>query len=526
MKTKEGRKYSDEHVLKAIDAVRKGASQFAAAKKYGIPRSTLFNKFSGKTPIGKTSGPGTVLSTKEEELIEKWLLCLADRGFPVVKQQLLHSVQVYLNSNGRKTPFTNNFPGVKWYNKFLKRHPIISKRISQTLTKPRAAITETNLRYWHADVYKYCAENNLLEALNDPTRVFNMDEKGFIITPKGEVVLARRGQKAVYNRTQNDEKENVTALLGGNAAGMRTPPMLVYPYKRMPSNILLHLPANWSVGISDSGWQTQLTFLDYIRNVFSKWLSDEKIKLPVILFIDGHKSHISLTLSDFCSAHQIELVALYPNATHIVQPMDVVVFKPLNASWEVKVKDWKIENQFARVEKKDVAPILNESIMSIDYAGLLKKGFERCGLFPFIADNINFSRLVPVVTEITGDIFFDDDNAAKPEPMESEQEEGAANRLNILEGLIEPSYLDLFRASEEEWKGPVEYSALYSIWKKLSVAAVAFNSVDDQEVMEIDIEAIDTTPTENHQNIGTQVFIVGENGELLSSNGMFKIVAR
>lgn len=111
------------------------------------------------------------------------------------------------------------------------------------------------------------------------------------MTPKNEVVLARRGQKAVYNRSGNDEKECVTALLGGNAAGMQTPPMLVYPYKRMPFNILLNLPQKWTVGISDNGWQTQKTFYDYISDVFCKWLSATNIKLPIILFIDGHKLH-------------------------------------------------------------------------------------------------------------------------------------------------------------------------------------------------------------------------------------------
>lgn len=223
------------------------------------------------------------------------------------------------------------------------------------MIKSRADVTSNHLKTWHAEVYKYCEDNNLLEALNDPTRIFNVDEKGFIMTPKNEVVFAIKGQKTVYNRTQNDDKECLTALLGGNGAGMRTPPMLVYPNKRMPSNILLHLPANWSVGISDNGWQTQQTFFDYIKDVFCKWLIDAKIKLPVILFIDGHKSHISLTLSDFCSAHQIELVALYPNAAHIIQPMDVVVFKSLGAFWDIKVKDWKIANQFAKINKKDIA---------------------------------------------------------------------------------------------------------------------------------------------------------------------------
>lgn len=267
--------------------------------------------------------------------------------------------------------------------------------MSQNLTPNRAAITKDQIKFWHDEVYKYCKDNDMLDILNDSSRVFNMDEKGFVLTPKNEVVLARRGDKAVYNRSKNDEKECVTALLGGNAAGKQTPPMIVLPYKRMPSNVLHHLPANWSVGISDRGWQTQATFYDYMSNVFHKWLLEENMKLPVILFIDGHKSHIYLTLSEFCASNQIELVALFPNSTHVIQrqPMDVTVFKPLNESWMNEVNVWKLKHEYAKIEKKDVAPILNEAIKNTEYATHLEKGFRKCGLFPFNFDNIDLSRL-------------------------------------------------------------------------------------------------------------------------------------
>ncbi|XP_037047986.1 uncharacterized protein LOC119082540 [Bradysia coprophila] len=357
-------------------------------------------------------------------------------------------------------------------------------------------------------------------------RVFNMDEKGFILSPKNEVVLAKRGQRAVYNRSQNDEKECVTALLGGNAAGIQTPPMLVYAYKRMPSNILLNLPADWSVGISDNGWQTQNTFMDYISNVFCKWLTESNIKLPVILFIDGHKSHISLTLSEFCSAHQIELVALYPNATHIIQPMDVVVFKPLGAAWEIKLKDWKINHEFAKIDKKDIAPILSESIKAVDYAGLLQTGFKRCGLFPFDVANINFSRLLPPTTnDISEDQLLNDDDSTEPNPVESKQR--VLDKLKIFEELIEPTVLNMFRSCRGDWNGPIEYTALYTLWWKLYTDTTAFISMEDEEaIMIIDVETSNSemcAPSNERQH-NTEVFIVGDNGQLLNCDGTQVIV--
>lgn len=100
-----------------------------------------------------------------------------------------------------------------------------------------------------------------------------------------EVVLVQGGDKAVYSRSKNDEKECVSALLGGNASGKMTPPMIIHALKRMPSTVLANNPAKWAVGISESVWQTQQTFHDYMVNIFHKWLLEEKIRLPVIVFI-------------------------------------------------------------------------------------------------------------------------------------------------------------------------------------------------------------------------------------------------
>lgn len=456
--------YTQEDLNSALNDIKKGCSMYGTAKKYGIPRATLSNKIFGRSPLGKKSGPATILTADEETIIEKWMFGLAVRGFPVTKNQLLYSIQMYLNINKRVTPFPNNVPGRRWYDNFRERHPLISEKISQNLTASRAAITEEKLRNWHSDINKYCERENILDILEDPTRIFNMDEKGFILTPNNEIVLVRRGDKAVYNRSKNDEKECVTALLGGSAAGLATPPMMIHSFKRMPAGILQNNPENWSVGISDSGWQTQVTFFDYITKIFYKFLVDQKIKFPVILFIDGHKSHVSLALSDFCSEKKIELIALYPNSTHLTQPMDVGVFKPLNSSWEKTAKQWRIKEKFAKIERKDIAGILKDAIDGINYTALLKTAFRKSGLYPFNVDNIDFTRILPEVgSEDTPDQLWNGATLGENEVVPKV----AVRALQHLETLIGDKVVDLFRLSADIWGGDKEYAALFTIWKKM-----------------------------------------------------------
>ena len=48
----------------------------------------------------------------------------------------------------------------------------------------------------------------------------------------------------------NNEKENVTLLVTGNAAGQIVPPLLMFNYTRIPLEIYEKMPPGWSYGTS------------------------------------------------------------------------------------------------------------------------------------------------------------------------------------------------------------------------------------------------------------------------------------
>jgi hypothetical protein len=121
------------------------------------------------------------------------------------------------------------------------------------------------------------------------------------------------------------------------------PPMVEFKYERVPSVIINELPNRWAFGRTESGWMTSATFFEYIANIFHPWLINQKITLPVVLFVDGHSSHLTYSLSEFCSENGIHLVALHPNATHIIQSMDVAVFRPLKVYWKQAVRLFKVK---------------------------------------------------------------------------------------------------------------------------------------------------------------------------------------
>lgn len=127
--------------------------------------------------------------------------------------------------------------------------------------------------------------------MNDPRRVFNTDESAFFLQPKSGRVLVRKGEKNVYN-SSGDDKENLTVLITANAAGDLAPPMIVFPYERLPTLIANSVPKGWAIGRSETGWMCAKTFYEYVCNVFNPWLDKNNVPKPIVFFLDGHRSHM------------------------------------------------------------------------------------------------------------------------------------------------------------------------------------------------------------------------------------------
>lgn len=440
-------KYSEESMANALSDVRNGMSYRAASKKHCIPRITLMRKHKRNLPAKTKMGPATAFSEEQENMLVHWIITMAKAGFPVSKETLLFSVKKLATEFSVKFGGKTN-PGRKWYNLFRARHPNISIRTSQNLTSSRGLVSEVDISNWFQEVKNYLDQNKLTSILNDPQRVFNTDETAFFVNPKPGKVLAQKGSKNIYTSAGSDEKENITVLLTANAAGQLAPPMVVYRFVRIPQNIVAAVPKEWAIGRSENGWMTQQLFYEFICNIFLPWVKKENIPLPVIFFMDGHTSHVSLPLSKFCSKNGIELIALYPNATHLLQPMDVAVFHTMKTVWRQKVQEWRMENEGKQVGKADFPKVL-EGVLPYVTPKILENGFKKCGLVPWDPNQIK--------------IPTQPDNASKLFNSELEK------FFKLLEKEVGEEKIHAFKETKENWDGATEDKSLYELWKKTKI---------------------------------------------------------
>lgn len=260
--------YTEEELINAVSSIlNKEKSLNQVSKETGILKSTLSTKVNKKVPIKRKMGPNTILSVTEEDKIVKWILAKAKVGFPVHPDNIKDSIQKILKSCPRKNPFNDDRPGKKWFISFLNRHQEIGKRHTEIIFKARAAVTEKSIRLWFNNLYSFLNEEKCLDILNDGRRIINCDETGIQLCPKTGNVLGPKKMNNFYQIAQNNEKENITVLCTYSADGSILPPMIIYPYKRLPNYIYQTVPEHWGIGRSDSGWMVSATFFEYIANI-------------------------------------------------------------------------------------------------------------------------------------------------------------------------------------------------------------------------------------------------------------------
>jgi hypothetical protein len=86
------------------------------------------------------------------------------------------------------------------------------------------------------------------------------------------------------------------------------------------------------ISSSSSGWSNNKIGLTWLEQVFDRY-TKQRAGRRRLLILDGHGSHITREFIEYCDRHRILLMILPPHSTHTLQPLDVVLFKPLSQAY-------------------------------------------------------------------------------------------------------------------------------------------------------------------------------------------------
>lgn len=371
--------YSAETLELAMEDVRQGRRSFReASENYNIPRSTISDKLREKHP--RHQGGQTALTADDERFLSEGIAKFAEWGFPLTRADIQDVIKSYLDRKGvRITKFKENKPGEDWFYRFIKRNNSLTERLAQNIKRVRAGVDrESIVNYF----------TNLRETLQGipATNIVNYDETNMSDDPGRVKVLCRRGSKRV-ERIMDSSKSSISIMMAISASGQLLPPYTVYK--------ATHLYPTWVEGgvegayynRTKSGWFDGPTFEDWFDKIALPYLKN--LEGPKVLIGDNLASHVSLHVLQECQQYNIQFVLLPPNATHLLQPLDVAFFAPLKKKWRTVLGEWKATNkgcipksEFPRIFKRtltEIQPTMEQNI---------KSGFRACGIFPLNPDAV------------------------------------------------------------------------------------------------------------------------------------------
>ncbi|CAG4938602.1 unnamed protein product [Parnassius apollo] len=132
-------------------------------------------------------------------------------------------------------------------------------------------------------------------------------------------------------------------------------------------------------------------FYNYIEKVLIPSLGEER---PVLIVYDGHSTHVHVRVVELALRNRITILKLPPHTSHLLQPLDIAVFKSFKSIWDAKLVEWQRRNVGTKMPKKVFAPALADTWRETN-PNIIKSGFRKAGIFPFNAHVIPVDKYDP-----------------------------------------------------------------------------------------------------------------------------------
>lgn len=366
-----------------------------AAKLFGVPESTLRDRTLGLQSVpdekeGFLSNPGpapTFSKTEESDLVAH-ADYMSTIGYGYSKKEFLRLATDYALSLGKKSESDPEF-GISWFERFKARNPQLTLVKPQKLSIQRAkATSEPVLKAYFTELENVLTSNGLLD---QPANIWNLDETGIVTEHSPTNVLCLKGNKP--QAISSSRGKTVTIIAGGNAAGNRIPPFYVFPGKRWMDDLLQDASPGSKGTVTESGWSNSMVFLHYMEHHFLKHVPTSA--LPTLVMLDGHKSHVNLTLRDWGKEHNIVFFLLPPHTSHVTQPLDVGCFGPLKKAYYTECQAFLRSIPGLQINRYNVAKLSSKAYNKALTPDNLIASFKKTGIYPLQRHAITPEKTAP-----------------------------------------------------------------------------------------------------------------------------------
>ena len=184
-------------------------------------------------------------------------------------------------------------------------------------------------------------------------------------------------------------RELITVLECIYAGGRVIPPLIIYKGKHQYHGwheFTENLDCKgYQFANSLKGWTNRGIGLAWVEHFNKSTRLYTKGSAYRLLILDGHDSHGTIEFIEFCISNRIVLYVLPSNATHLLQPLDVGIFGPLQKAYG-KYFDNVIRYGNTGIRKASFLPILVKSRAAAFTTDNIISSFRKCGIVPLMPE--------------------------------------------------------------------------------------------------------------------------------------------
>jgi hypothetical protein len=354
------------------------------AAKYNVDRSTLSRRHQGsQAPRQARTLQKLVLNPQQELELVRYIERLTERGLPPTREMIRNFSSEVAHQELSES----------WVTRFIHRHEIhpISKWTTAMDRTRHLADSESKYQLYFELLHQKMTEYKL-----EARDIYNMGEKGFLtgMIGRSKRIFSRRTweKKEATASLQDGSREFLTLLACCCADGSALPPGLIYAAATngaTRSAWVEDIKAGEHqvfISSSPSGWSNNEICLAWLEQVFNRYTKQRAGRWR-LLIVDGHGPHITMEFIEYCDRHRILVMILPPHSTHTLQPLDVVLFKPLSQAYSNELTNHLYKAQgLIPIKTGDFLPLFWSAWISSFTESLILKSFQATGIWPMDAN--------------------------------------------------------------------------------------------------------------------------------------------
>ncbi|KFY31266.1 hypothetical protein V493_01258 [Pseudogymnoascus sp. VKM F-4281 (FW-2241)] len=339
------------------------------ARKFNVNRETLRRHI--EAPPRSRGGQNRILSQEQDTAICQFIYDQLERGVPANQSMILRAVADLRPDRA--------IPSQRWLQRFLKAHPEFHSIHTKTLNTHRKQAQKK-------EVFEefFFAYNALIAKHNiKPYNLWNVDETGYMIgCYKSTAVIVPTTVKQ-WTVDNPENRLSVTVIEGVNASGAALAEAIIIPAKlHMESWYNNNLEPNALVIVNESGYSNDdiaIQYLIHFIQLSAEYIAPDDTRL---LVVDGHESHKTERFLTLAEEHNIIICCLPAHTTHLLQPLDVAVFKQCKhfhqKALDQAVRSYDYEYKL-RTFLSDLPQIRQRSLT----VHTIQSGWRNAGLYPY-----------------------------------------------------------------------------------------------------------------------------------------------